>query len=129
MKELQKLALKIKEVTGVDIFKNSRNVECVEARSLFNYIAYNTYKVTLSNIARFYEENGKNSDHASIHYSLKNFKLYEQNSYLMQEWIKEMGLVNKQSKKHFAQFYLLNLNPGNLEKAYFYLKDIYQEQE
>jgi hypothetical protein len=128
-REAEDLYGKITDITGVDIFDNTRKVEYIEARALFNYILYNTHGYTLTRIARFYIKNGKHYDHATCLHSLKNFAVYEKFSKYLPSWMDKLGKVDEVGKNDLARFYLVNLNKGNTEVAYEYLKEMYEQQQ
>ena len=128
-REAEDLYGKITDITGVDIFDNTRKVEYIEARALFNYILYNTHGYTLTRIARFYIKNGKHYDHATCLHSLKNFAVYEKFSKYLPSWMDKLGKVDEVGKNDLARFYLVNLNKANTEVAYEYLKEMYEQQQ
>jgi chromosomal replication initiation ATPase DnaA len=63
-------------LTKVDIFENNRKQLTVEMRSLANYFLKKMRRWTLSDIARWYIENGKSSHHSTILFSVENFEMY-----------------------------------------------------
>ena len=68
-----KVADRIKEITGVNIFENKRTLEIVDARSTACYIYNKYYNGTLHEIANFFKDNGKNYDHSSVYYNIQLF--------------------------------------------------------
>lgn len=128
-REAEELYAKIADITGLDLFDNTRKVEYIEARALFNYILYNTHGYTLTRIARFYIKNGKHYDHATCLHSLKNFAVYEKFSKYLPGWMDKLGKVEEVGKNDLARFYLVNLNKDNTEVAYEYLKEMYEQQQ
>ena len=75
-KEIE-MAILIKEITGVDVFKNSRKREYVEYRALYNYILKKVMNKSLTWIRDNYRYYGKNYDHATVIHSLKMFDIYK----------------------------------------------------
>lgn len=71
------MAILIKEVTGIDVFKNSRKRECVEYRALYNYILSKVMGKSLTWIRDNYRYHGKDYDHATVIHSLKMFDVYK----------------------------------------------------
>ena len=53
------IADQIKELSGLDIYKNTRQREYVEARSLLIFLMYNTLNFRLSEIEQFFVSKGK----------------------------------------------------------------------
>jgi len=71
------MARLIKEITGVNVFDNSRKRECVEYRALYNYILNKVMGKSLSWIRDNYRCQGKDYDHATVIHSLKMFDVYK----------------------------------------------------
>ena len=76
MKEANKIAKNIIDISGIDVFKNSRKREYVEVRSLLTFILRHHCNMRFTEIRDFYETNGKNYDHATAIYSLKAFEMH-----------------------------------------------------
>lgn len=77
MKYYTETAEYIKTATGIDVFKNTRQREYVEYRALYNYILYKIKGLSLIQIVRIYQENGKPYNHATVLHSLKMFDIYK----------------------------------------------------
>jgi hypothetical protein len=69
-----KVADRIKEITGVNIFENKRTLQIVDARSTACYIYNKYYNGSLHDIANFFKENGKHYDHSSVYYNIQLFE-------------------------------------------------------
>ena len=54
------IAVKIKELSGLDVFKNTRQRKYIEVRSLLNHLLRNKLNMRWIHIAQFYIDNGKN---------------------------------------------------------------------
>jgi len=76
MKEANKIAKNIIDISGIDVFKNSRKREYVEVRSLLTFMLRHHCNMRFTEIRDFYESNGKNYDHATAIYSLKAFEMH-----------------------------------------------------
>jgi len=76
MKEANKIAKDIIDISGIDVFKNSRKREYVEMRSLLTFMLRHHCNMKFTEIRDFYESNGKNYDHATAIYSLKAFEMH-----------------------------------------------------
>jgi len=76
MKEANKIAKNIIDISGIDVFKNSRKREYVEVRSLLTFMLRHHCNMKFTEIRDFYETNGKNYDHATAIYSLKAFEMH-----------------------------------------------------
>ncbi len=76
MKEANKIAKEIIDISGIDVFDNSRKREYVEMRSLLTFMLRHHCNMKFTEIRDFYESNGKNYDHATAIYSLKAFEMH-----------------------------------------------------
>ena len=105
MNKAKKIARKISKLSGIDVFKNTRKKEFVEARSLLSTILYKYEKMNLHEIKNFYIENGKSSDHTTVLHSVKNWEVYSQdkNCIYLNEWLEcitqDLGRANNQAKR------------------------------
>ena len=87
MKSLDKIAKELNALAGIDIFKNTRRREYIEARSLFCLIAYKYYKLTYAQIASYLRKAGKTSDHSTILHAHKSFDMYQRYAPHLIEWL------------------------------------------
>ena len=76
MKEANKIAKHIINISGVDVFKNTRKREHIEMRSLLTFILRHHCNMKFTDIRDFYESKGKNYDHATALHSLKSFETH-----------------------------------------------------
>jgi hypothetical protein len=67
----------IKQISGVDIFQETRKQEVVEYRAVANLFLNKILGYSLMNIVRWYQSNGKNSHHATIIFSINNYDIYK----------------------------------------------------
>ena len=67
----------IKQITGVDIFQETRKQEVVEYRAVANLFLNKIMGYSLMDIVRWYQSNGKNSHHATIIFSINNYDIYK----------------------------------------------------
>ncbi len=72
-----RIANKVRSVTGVDPFKNTRKREYVEARSLLMYIYHKICRLNYSQITRVFQSQGKEMHHATVIHGLRNFEMYK----------------------------------------------------
>ena len=96
------IADQIKELSGLDIYKNTRQREYVEARSLLIFLMYNTLNFRLSEIEQFFVSKGKHYNHATVLYALKNFNSYRQFNKNITLWLnkitnKDTSVIQKTS--------------------------------
>jgi len=74
MKEANKIAKHIIDISGIDVFKNTRKRKYIEMRSLLTFMLRHHCNMTFTEIRDFYESKGKNYDHATALHSLKSFE-------------------------------------------------------
>lgn len=72
-------ARKIKKLTGVDVYNKQRTNEVIEYRAVLNVMMYKHLKMSLTDIARHYQANGRKSHHhASVLHSINKYDQYRQ---------------------------------------------------
>ena len=76
MKEANKIAKNIIDISGIDVFKNTRKRKYVEIRSLLTFMLRHHCNMKFTEIRDFYESKGKNYDHATAIYSLNAFEMH-----------------------------------------------------
>ena len=76
MKEANKIAKHIIDISGIDVFDNTRKREHIEMRSLLTFMLRHHCNMKFKEIKDFYESNGKNYDHATALHSLKSFETH-----------------------------------------------------
>jgi hypothetical protein len=67
----------IKQISGVDVFQETRKQEVVEYRAVANLFLNKILGYSLMDIVRWYQSNGKNSHHATIIFSINNYDIYK----------------------------------------------------
>ena len=76
MREANKIAKHIIDISGIDVFDNTRKREHIEMRSLLTFMLRHHCNMKFKEIKDFYESNGKNYDHATALHSLKSFETH-----------------------------------------------------
>jgi len=76
MKEANKIAKDIIDISGINVFENSRKRKYIEMRSLLTFMLRHHCDMKFKDIRDFYEANGKSYDHATAIYSLKAFEMH-----------------------------------------------------
>ena len=76
MKEANKIAKHIIDISGIDVFKNTRKRKYVEIRSLLTFMLRHHCNMKFTDIRDFYKSKGKSYDHATAIYSLKAFEMH-----------------------------------------------------
>ena len=76
MKEANKIAKHIIDISGIDVFKNTRKREYIEIRSLLTFMLRHHCNLTYHQIRDFYKSKGKSYDHATALHSLNSFETH-----------------------------------------------------
>lgn len=79
------ISQKVKQFSGVNVFTNSRKTEIVEIRSLLCYLLRDKLGMRWTNIARFFESQGRPINHATLIHSRKNYDMYKKDNKKIQE--------------------------------------------
>ena len=103
MKEANKIAKNIIDISGIDVFNNSRKREYIEIRSLLTFMLRHHCNMTFHEIKDFYQSKGKNYDHATALHSLKSFETHRR--------------YNRNLDKYFDIVLLRIRNKSKLRKA------------
>jgi len=79
MKEINptNIANKITELSGIDVFIDTRERKVVEVRSLLTYLLREKLKMRWKNIVLFYDRNGKKINMANVMHSYKKYDDYK----------------------------------------------------
>lgn len=107
MNRAKKIAKKINKLSGINVFKNTRKANYVEARSLLGFILKNYEKMTLYQIRDFYIENGKNMNHATVIHSIKNFQVFKNYEPQLIDWLniisEDLDAFNNEAKRELIK--------------------------
>jgi hypothetical protein len=76
MKEANKIAKHIIDISGINVFDNTRKREYIEMRSLLTFMLRHHCDMTYAQIRDFYESKGKSYDHTTAIHSLKAFEMH-----------------------------------------------------
>ena len=76
MKEANKIAKHIIDISGINVFDNTRKREHIEMRSLLTFMLRHHCNMKFTEIRDFYESKGKSYDHATALHSLKSFETH-----------------------------------------------------
>ena len=136
MKQLNnKIAKQIIQVSGIDLFQNSRRREVVEVRSIFIKILKEHQNMTFYGIRDYFCDHGKCINHATVMYANNMFEVYIKYNPKLKEWYdfivnalfdtNEKNFLNKKND-------LLNnieyLNEDNINNVSEYVDNLVTEQ-
>lgn len=129
-KDAHELSKKIIEVTGQNVFEQSRKRDVIEARALLTFILYKSKGMTLTQIRDFYEANGKPYDHATALHAIDNFEMYRRYNKNLPKWLVEIvGHDNDiMNKKALLIENIKSLGYNEINYLYEVTEKMYQEQ-
>jgi hypothetical protein len=137
MKPLDQIVTKLNALAGLDILDNSRQRQYIDARAVFCVIAYKYVGLTLSQVAQYFKDRGKSSDHATILHAVKNYEIYSKYNSKLNLWLSDIICntdLKVTSKKEIMIHKITQMNENNidlLEKPIeiIYSKNIKENQE
>jgi chromosomal replication initiation ATPase DnaA len=113
MKPLE-IAKAINRQLKVDVFRNTRKQETVEARSLLCYILRNKLRLRWTNIALFFRNNGKSMNHATVIHNCNMFHKYKKKTDLL-DVLKSFKFKSNLSFDEIDRIHYLENKCKNLE--------------
>jgi hypothetical protein len=116
----KEIAEKVKALSGINIYKNTRKREYVEYRALVCFIFRTKLNLRWMNIAKFFESKGKKMDHATAIHLVKMYPLYKQDNLQLDEienmFIFKSGLeYDEIDKLHYLENKLSNCQEKHLK--------------
>jgi hypothetical protein len=137
MKPLDQIVTKLNALADLNILDNSRQRQYIDARAVFCVIAYRYVGLTLSQVAQYFKDRGKNSDHATILHAVKNYEIYSKYNPKLNLWLSDIICntdLKVTSKKEIMIHKITQMNENNidlLEKPIeiIYSKNIKENQE
>ena len=86
MREANKIAKHIIDISGVNVFDNTRKRKYIEMRSLLTFMLRNHCDMTFHEIKDFYISKGKNYDHTTAIHSFKTFETHRRYNPLLDKY-------------------------------------------
>jgi len=125
IEDIKKIGDSVKEASGLDIFDNTRRRDYVEMRALVCYVLRKKMRIGLTNIALYFQSEGKTMHHATVIHLVKMYPVYKKyNSSL--EWIEdsfeELNNLEFNQDSYIKNQYL-SYNYDKLQEKYKDLKD------
>ena len=115
MKEANKIAKQIIDISGIDVFENIRKREHIEMRSLLTFILRHHCNMKFKEIKEFYESNGKNYDHATAIHSLRSFETNRKYNPKLDEYF-DIVLLRVRNKSKLRKALLSHIIDNTKEK-------------
>mgnify|MGYP003147807801 CR=1 FL=1 len=79
------IAKAVIKLSGLNVFKNSRQRKYVEMRALLSYMLREDLYMGWSRISQFYQDNGKSMNHATVIHAVKNYPVYRKHNKQLQK--------------------------------------------
>ena len=128
-KYYKRIAAQITTLSGVDMFANSRQRECVEARALYSHILRNYFKLSLRQICDIFKHHNKSMHHATVLYMLKSYPLYKKYNKFLRSWETEIMCDGEWADVNIKKEYIkdkINIMPnGVVDDVYITINNEY----
>jgi hypothetical protein len=125
IEDIKKIGDSVKEVSGLDIFDNTRRRDYVEMRALVCYVLRKKLRIGLTNIALYFQSEGKTMHHATVIHLVKMYPMYKRyNSRLasIEESFEQLNNLEFNQDSYIRNQYL-SYNYDKLQEKYKNLKD------
>ena len=77
VKDAQEIGDKVGKIIGIDIYKNTRQQDYVQGRALVVFLLREKLLMRWTNIAKYFEDNGKHMNHANAIHLFKMYPIYK----------------------------------------------------
>ena len=125
IEDIKKIGDSVKEVSGLNIFDNTRRRDYVEMRALVCYVLRKKLRIGLTNIALYFQSEGKTMHHATVIHLVKMYPMYKRyNSRLasIEDSFEQLNNLEFNQDSYIRNQYL-SYNYDKLQEKYKNLKD------
>ena len=125
IEDIKKIGDSVKEVSGLNIFDNTRRRDYVEMRALVCYVLRKKLRIGLTNIALYFQSEGKTMHHATVIHLVNQYPMYKRyNSRLasIEESFEELNNLEFNQDSYIRNQYF-SYNYDKLQEKYKNLKD------
>ena len=125
IEDIKKIGDSVKEVSGLNIFDNTRRRDYVEMRALVCYVLRKKLRIGLTNIALYFQSEGKTMHHATVIHLVNQYPMYKRyNSRLasIEESFEQLNNLEFNQDSYIRNQYL-SYNYDKLQEKYKNLKD------
>ena len=125
IEDIKKIGDSVKEASGLNIFDNTRIREYVEMRALVCYILRKKLRIGLTNIALYFQSEGKTMHHATVIHLVNQYPMYKRyNSRLaeIEDSFEELNNLEFNQESYIRNKYL-SYNYDKLQEKYNKLKN------
>jgi hypothetical protein len=118
----QQTARMIKELSGVNVFENSRKQNVIESRSLLIYILREVENMTYYFIRDFFVENGKDYDHSTAMHSYQSYPMYAKHNKQLEKYFTHIvnHSISENSKKLIAKS-IIDSSDADVAEVFTYM--------
>ena len=115
MKEANKIAKHIIDISGIDVFNNTRKRKYIEIRSLLTFMLRHHCGMKFKEIKGIYEKHGKSYAHATAIYSLKSYETHRRYNPLLDKYF-DLTLLKLKDKSRLQKALINHIIDNTLEK-------------
>ena len=109
------IADKIKELSGINIFENTRKRPVVEMRSLLCYLLREKLGMRWTNIALFFKSQGKSINHATVIHAVKTYRINRNHNNKLMEYERMFKFKSDLNYDEIDKIHYLENKVRNLE--------------
>jgi len=123
LKDIKKIGNSVKEMSGIDIFDNTRSRAHVELRALVCYILREKMGMRWTNISLYFKSEGKTMHHATAIHSVKMYPIYRKYNNDLQELERCFNFKSELQYDEIDKLHYLQGKFDNLESKYIKLQE------
>lgn len=125
IEDIKKIGDSVKEASGLNIFDNTRIREYVEMRALVCYVLRKKLRIGLTNIALYFQSEGKTMHHATVIHLVNQYPIYKRYNPRLAEIednFEELNNLEFNQESYIRNKYL-SYNYDKLQEKYNNLKN------
>jgi len=125
IEDIKKIGDSVKEASGLNIFDNTRIREYVEMRALVCYVLRKKLRIGLTNIALYFQSEGKTMHHATVIHLVNQYPMYKRYNPILAEIedsFEELNNLEFNQESYIRNKYL-SYNYDKLQEKYNKLKN------
>tara|TARA_R110000803_G_scaffold200219_3_gene264490 strand:+ start:7401 stop:7880 length:480 start_codon:yes stop_codon:yes gene_type:complete len=114
----EEIGMKVIELSGINIYKNTRQRKYVEHRALLCYLLREKLLMRWTFISKFFESQGKTMTHATAIYLVKNYALFKRSNKGLDEIENIFVFKSHLNYDEIDKVHYLENKSNNCEKKY-----------
>jgi hypothetical protein len=125
IEDIKKIGDSVKEASGLNIFDNTRRRDYVEMRALVCYVLRKKLRIGLTNIALYFQSEGKTMHHATVIHLVNQYPIYKRYNPRLAEIEDSFEQLNNLefNQDSYIRNQYLSYNYDKLQEKYKNLKD------